>query len=780
MTNFVGSRVTRREDERHLHGRGRFVADIKLPGMLEVAFVRSPVAHGTIRGIGKPEGAENQVFTHADLGGVRPITTPVTTPGFQHSECPVLAADRVRFVGEPVALCVASNRARAEDLVDSVLLDIDESKAVTTIADALSIGAPLLHEGWTDNRFVHMVTEVDFSSITEEAPIVVDVELELSRQTIHPLEGRGIVAYWDFEADQLVLIMSTQIPHPIRTGMAQFLGISESKIRVAPPDIGGGFGYKLQLLPEEIAVAWLALTHKSPFRWVEDRREHLVAGACTRQAKYKLTGYATPEGRLIGLDADIFIDNGAYSAWPFTAVLEGYSARSNLPGPYQITHYQSRVSVVATNKPSFCPYRGIARVGTCFAIESLIDAVANAVGREPCDVRALNLVPPSAMPYKDVTGKMFDVGDYGKSLRRARQLIGFDEFRLERSRSGIKPTRALTGIGFATFYEQTANGAGFFASWGMPVVPGFDQVTLKVGPDGTLKVNIGLQSFGQGLETALAQVAATTTGFSLDKIRICLGDTECTPHSVGSFTSRSAVIGAGAIDAASKILTLKIRTLAAALLGGGDPDEVQLNDGVAALGAKSIAFEEITDIFYNRPYLIPQLTQAITSLEVTDGYKVPVDSGIFAYGTHAVKVSVDTETGHVSILDYIIVEDCGQRINPMIVDGQTIGGAAQGIGTALYEESPYDENGQPLASTLLDYLLPGAAEVPRFKLDHMANLSPHTSFGIKGAGESGTIPAAAALANAVNDALSPLGATLRMLPMSPSRILAAITAAGDR
>ncbi|WP_313263105.1 xanthine dehydrogenase family protein molybdopterin-binding subunit [Stutzerimonas kunmingensis] len=778
MTNSIGLRVERREDERHLQGRGRFVGDIRLPGMLEVVFVRSPVAHGVIRQIIKPRYLENRVFTNADLVGVQPITTPVTTPGYQHSECPVLASGRVRFVGEPIAACVALDRAQAEDLADEVQLDIEEMSALSTVSQALAPNAPLLHEGWTNNSFVEMITEVDLASLAQEAPVVVDVEVELSRQTIHPLEGRGIVAHWDFEADQLVLAMSTQIPHPVRSGMAQFLGIPESKIRVTPPDIGGGFGYKLQLLPEEIVVAWLALKHRTPFRWVEDRREHLVAGACTRQAKYKLTGYATPEGRLVGLDADICIDNGAYSTWPFTAVLEGYSARSNLPGPYQITHYQSRVNVVATNKPSFCPYRGIARVGTCFAIESVIDAVAHAVGREPCDVRALNLVPPESMPFHDVTGKMFDVGDYGKSLQRARELIDFDKFRSEQS-SCLASPRTLTGIGFATFYEQTANGASFFSSWGMPVVPGLDQATLKVNADGTLQVKLGLQGFGQGLETSLAQVAATATGFELSKIQVRLGDTELTPHSVGSFTSRSAVIGAGAIEAASKVLNHRIRTVAAGLLGEVNPDDVKIDEGAAYIGDQSVSFEEIAHMFYLKPHLLPTCAQNIKSLEVTEGYKVPVDSGIFAYGTHAVKVQVDTETGQVNIVDYVIVEDCGERINPMIVEGQTIGGAAQGIGTALFEESPYDENGQPLASTLLDYLLPGAAEVPRFRLDHLVSPSPHTSFGVKGAGESGTIPAAAAIANAINDALLPLGAKVRTLPMTPPRILNAIAAAGE-
>ncbi len=772
----IGSSLKRREDVRHLHGRGRFAADIKIAGMQDVAFVRSPVAHARLLSVTKPDIGPNRVFTYDDLVGVRPITTPITTPGYQHSDCPVLATGKLRFVGEPIAACIAANRALAEDLADAVIVDFEELPPVPSALVALAEDAPLIHDGWKDNRFIELTREDDFSLLEGKAPVRVEVEAELSRQTIHPLEGRGIVAHWDYAANQLVLAMSTQIPHPIRLGVAEILGIPESMVRVTPPDIGGGFGYKLQLLPEELAVAWLAFTFKSAFRWIEDRREHLVAGANTRQAKYKLTGYATPQGRLLGLDADIVIDNGAYSVWPFTAALEGYSARSNLPGPYDLKYYRAKVAVVATNKPGFCPYRGIARVGTCFAMETLIDAIARAVGREPCDVRAENLVPFEAMPFVDVTGKHFDIGNYPETLRKAREMIGLDQFRTEAPERQAREKDILTGIGFATFYEQTANGPSFYAPWNMPIVPGYDQATVKLAPDGTLEVRMGLQGFGQGIETSLAQVASTHTGIHPDNIRIRLGDTEDTPHSVGSFTSRSIVVGAGAIENASKILVERIKAIAAVLMQV-DKSSVELSAGMAKSGAASITLREIANIFYHRSHQLPGDVET-GSLEATAGYKPPVESGIFAYGTHAVKVALNLNTGHVEILDYVIVEDCGQMVNPMIVEGQTIGGAAQGIGTALFEESPYDESGQPLASTLLDYLLPGANEVPRFRLAHIENKSPYTSFGIKGAGEGGCIPPAAALANAINDALSRTGAAVSKLPITPSRILAELAKVG--
>jgi carbon-monoxide dehydrogenase large subunit len=774
----VGTRVTRREDSRLLHGRACFVADITLPGLRDVAFVRSSLAHGYLRSVSKPSNAEADVFCNGDLTGVLPITTPITTKGFQHSEHPILASDRVRFVGEPIAACIAATRAQAEDLADAVVVEIDELPALFSIDAALREDAPTLHPGWRDNRFVDLYSRADIEGLSQEAPVVVELDVELSRQAIHPMEGRGIVAHWDWAADQLVLAMSTQMPHAMRTGIAKVLGLPESKLRIAPPDIGGGFGYKLQLLPEEVVVAWLALKHRAPFRWIEDRREHLIAGACTRQARYHLKGFATPEGRLLGLDARVFVDNGAYSVWPFTAALEGYSIRSNLPGPYQIKAYRTHVTVVGTNKPGFCPYRGIARVGTCFAIESLIDAVARKIGREASDVRALNLVPPEAMPFQDLTKQNFDIGDYPETLRRARSMIGLDKFRAEEG-NNTDGDRYRTGIGFATFYEQTANGAGLYAPWNTPIIPGYDQATLKIAPDGTLEVRMGLQGFGQGIETSLAQVAATTTGISLSNIRVRLGDTENTPHSLGSFTSRSAVVGAGAIEAASIKLKQQLGKIAAHLMQVRE-DAVSFEGGAAHSGGASVSIGELARTFYHTPHLLPVGTSSVKSLEVTEGYVPPVDSGIFSYGTHAVKVAVDTMTGLVQILDYAVVEDCGQRINPMIVEGQTIGGIAQGIGTALFEESPYDESGQPLASTLLDYLLPGSCEIPRIKLDHLVHRSPHTSFGIKGVGESGTIPSAAAVANAINDALAPLNVRLTTLPMSPQRVLGALLARQEK
>lgn len=772
----IGASVMRKEDWRHLRGRGCFTSDIRMEGVQEVAFVRSPVAHATIAGRTKPAGHEASVFFNEDLTGVKPITTPVSVAGFKHSDYPVLASGKVRFVGEAVAMCIASTRAEAEDLAEAVMVDYLELPAVASVAAAMRPDAAQPHDSWADNVFMELCGDTGIEAVVNEAAVTVELELELARQTIHPMEGRAILSWWDFRAGQLVIHMSTQVPHPMRTGLAEFLGVPQAMIRVAPVDIGGAFGYKLQLQPEEIAVAWLALTYKRPFRWVEDRREHLIAGANTRQAQYRIKGYASASGRLLAIDAEVAIDIGAYSVWPFTAALEPFSVRSNLPGPYDLKAYRHHIRAVATNKPGFCPYRGVGRPGTCFAIEAVIDAIAMKIGREPWEVRAESLVRAEAMPYTDVTGKLFDIGDYPASLETARTMIGFDAFRAETRLDGFRdPEGRYLGIGFATYYEQTANGTSFYAPWDMPMVPGYDQAQVKLTADGALEVKSGLLSFGQGLETTLAQVANSMTGVPLCNIMVTLGDTATTPYSTGAYASRAIVMGGGAVSRAAAVVADRIRAIAGHLLQVA-PADIVFEGGRICAGNASLGYADVGNAWYLRPDLLPAEVHS-GGLEATEAYKPPVDSGIFSYGTHAAKVAVDVRTGHVEILDYVISDDCGTMVNPMIVEGQTFGGAAQGIGTALFEESPYDENGQPLASTLIDYLLPGPVELPRFRLHHVQTPSPFSEHGIKGAGEGGCIPPGAVITNAINDALRPLGAVIRALPASPERILAAIAVA---
>ncbi|HEX5325027.1 MAG TPA: molybdopterin cofactor-binding domain-containing protein, partial [Acetobacteraceae bacterium] len=465
----IGARVRRKEDARHLHGHGCFVGDIRMPGMQEVAFMRSPVAHARIVHRAKPPGHETDVFFLDDLTGVAPVVTRSALPGYKLSDYPALAGARVRFVGEPIAMCVAANRAAAEDLTELVEVEYDELPPIVSCSAGRAPGAALLHEQWGDNLFLQTAFDSGIDAVAAAAPVKVELGLSCARQAMHPMEGKGVLAFWDHRAAQLVVHTSTQVPHLIRMGLAEMLGIPQAAIRVAAPDVGGGFGYKCLLQPEEIAVAWLALTRKTPVRWLEDRREHLVAGANARQHEYKLTAYADRRGRLLGLDAEISVDTGAYSVWPFTACLEAAQAGGNLPGPYDLKAYRCKVYSVATNKPPFAPYRGVARPGVCFAIELTIDAIARAVGREAWEVRSENLVPPAEMPYVNITGKRYDTGDYPASLATAKEMIGLDAHRAGGRRDA---EGRYLGVGFATYTEQTAHGTKVFAAWGTPLVPG--------------------------------------------------------------------------------------------------------------------------------------------------------------------------------------------------------------------------------------------------------------------------------------------------------------------
>jgi aerobic carbon-monoxide dehydrogenase large subunit len=769
----IGARAPRKEDARHLHGRGCFVSDIAMAGLQDVAFLRSPVAHARIVGRAKPLGHEASVFFREDLIGVSPIVTRSAMQGYKLSEFHPLAAERVRFVGEPVAMCIAASRAAAEDLTELLDVDYAELPAIASSAAGRAPGAARLHEHWPDNLFLETAFDSGIDAVAASAPIKVDLTLSCARQVMHPMEGRGLLAWWDHRAAQLVVHASTQVPHLIRVGLAEMLNVPQAAIRVAPPDIGGGFGYKCLLQPEDVCVAWLALTRKTPFRWIEDRREHLVAGANARQHNYRVTAYADRRGRLLGLDAEVLVDTGAYSVWPFTACLEAAQAGGNLPGPYDLAAYRCKTYSVATNKPPFAPYRGVARPGVCFAIELTIDAIARAVGREAWEVRAENLVPAAAMPYVNITGKRYDSGDYPASLLTAKEMIGLDAHRAGPARDA--QGRHL-GIGFATYTEQTAHGTKVFAAWGLPLVPGYDQAFVKLTPDGALEVKAGIPTIGQGLETTLAQIAHEMTGVPFEAIRVTLGDTATTPFSTGAYASRGIVMSGGAVSRAAEVVAGRIKAIAAHLLQVTAAD-IAFRDGRIHAGAASLSYADIGHAWYARPEQLPDDVDT-GGLEVTEGYKPDVDTGLFSYATHAARVAVDAETGQVEILDYVIVEDCGRVVNPMIVEGQACGGAAQGVGTALFEECPYNDDAQPLASTLMDYLLPGPTELPSFRVHHTETPSPHSAHGIKGVGEGGAIAPAGAIVNAINDALGPLGAVLRDIPASPDRVLAAIAAAG--
>jgi carbon-monoxide dehydrogenase large subunit len=769
----IGAALPRKEDDRFLRGHGEYVGDVRLDGMLEVAFVRSPVAHGRLVSVTRPRGAEDRVFTAQDLAGVRPIKAVSGLPGFKVSEQPVLATTKVRHVGEIVAACVAPSRAEAEDLAARVEVDIQELPAVVDMVQGRGPDAARLHEHWSDNVFLETFVDGDLAEIARRAPIKVKRHLRTARQCMSPIEGRGVVARWDHRLGQLTVVSAAQMPHITRTGLAECLGLDHGQVRVIAPDVGGGFGYKGILLPEEVCLGWLAIKLGRPVSWLEDRREQLTANANCREHDYEITAYADRDGRLLAIDCEATVDAGAYSSYPFSACLEAAQVASILPGPYRFDAYRCRTWSVATNKPPILPYRGVARTGVCFAMELMVDAVARAAGREPWEVRLLNLPTPAMMPFDNITRKHFDSGDYPECLRRAVAAIDVPAVRARQASGG--GTGKRTGVGFAVFCEQAAHGTSVYYGWGIPMVPGLEQCQARLTPDGGLELRIGAHSHGQGLETSMAQVAHTVLGVAPENVRLIHGDTALTPYSTGTWGSRCAVMSGGAVASACKEMAVRVVKIGAHLLQA-DPATVALADGEVRGPRGSVSLREIAYTWYRAPQNLPADVDP-GGLELTAGYKPKRDTGTFSYACHATVVAVDLDTGAVDIEKYVIVEDGGTLLNPMIVDGQVLGGTAQGIGTALYEEMPYSADGQPLASTLADYLLPASAEMPHVEIDHMATPSPYSEFGQKGIGEGGAIGPPAAIANAINDALKDLGVEVTDVPITPARLHAAIAAA---
>ncbi len=664
-------------------------------------------------------------------------------------------------------MCVADTRAEAEDIAAEVALEYEELPAVVDMLAAQTPGSTLVHDSVRRNIFLEVGFDGPVEAAAKTAPVKVTRELRTARQVMSPIECRGFIAQWDARLPQLILHGATQFPHVVRTGLAQVLDLPEIQIRVISPDVGGGFGYKAIMACEEICLCWLAMRSGYPVRWLEDRREQLTANANCREHHYLISAYTDAQGKFLAFDAKAAVDSGAYSAYPFTSAIEPSQVSAILPGPYDIPVYRCNAAAVVTNKCPQLPYRGVARPNVCYAMELMIDAIARRVGREPYEVRLANLVQPEQMPFDNVTDKHFDSGDYPQLLRTAVAAIGLSAVRARQQRG--EPDGRLIGLGFAVFSEQTAHGTT--ADGKRRAL--YEQAFARITPDGRLEVRVGIQSIGQGLETTLAQIASECLGIDPADIHVKLGDTELSPYSSGAWGSRGIVWAGGATARACKELAARVAKIGAALLQA-DVASVEVRDGGVFGPRGSISLADIARAFYLAPSDLPGDIDP-HGLEVTQGYAPKRLTGVHTGSAHAAVVAVDPETGGVEILDYVVVEDAGVLINPMVVDGQVQGGTAQGIGAALFEEMPFDAQGQPLASTLADYLLPGCPEVPNIRIFHMETPSPYTEFGQKGVGEGGAIGPGAAIANAVNDALHPLGVELCEIPITPRRILAALS-----
>jgi len=762
----VGVRLRRKEDDRFLHGRGQYIADLRFARMREVAFVRSPVAHARLNGIRIPDPLRSSVFTAKDLTGVSNIRAVSSLPGFGVSEQPPLADGKLRHVGEIVAMCVADTRAEAEDIAAQVVLEYDELPAVVDMLKAMQPDSAQVHDTIKRNIFLEVGYDGPVEAASRSAPVKVTREFRTARQVMSPIECRGFVAVWEPGQKQLTLHGATQFPHVVRTGLAQVLGIPELQIRVISSDVGGGFGYKAILAGEEICLCWLAMQLNQPVRWLEDRREQLIANANCREHHYAITCYTDQNGKFIAFDAKAAVDSGAYSAYPFTSAIEPSQVAAILPGPYDIPVYRCKSVGVVTNKCPQLPYRGVARPNVCYAMELTLDAVARQIGKEPYEVRLANLPRADQMPFDNVTDKHFDSGDYPALLNKAVEAIDVPGVRARQKRG--EPDGRLIGLGISIFSEQT--GHGTTADGKRRVF--YEQTFARITPDGRLEVRSGIQAIGQGLETTLAQIASECLGVDTANIVVRLGDTEISPYSSGAWGSRSIVWAGGSTARACKELAKRVAVIGAAMLQT-DVNSVQVRDGGVYGPRGNVSLADIARAYYLTPADLPGDIDA-HGLEVTGGYAPGRLTGVHTGSAHATVVAVDPDTGGVEILDYVVVEDAGVLINPMIVDGQIHGGTAQGIGAALFEEMPFDTQGQPLASTLADYLLPGSAEMPDVRVFHMETPSPYTEFGQKGVGEGGAIGPGAAVANAVNDALSKLGVEICEIPITPRRILEAI------
>jgi carbon-monoxide dehydrogenase large subunit len=771
MTGFgVGASVLRKEDDRFLRGRAQYVGDVRMVGMRDVAFVRSPVAHARLKAIHIPAEYRECVYTAEHLVGAKPIISAPPLKGFKPSAEPILATGKLRYVGEMIAMCVAATRAEAEDIAAAVGLEFEELPVVTDMIAACRPESALVHEEWGDNIFVSFSEDGAIDEVAKSAAIKVKRSIRTSRHCMFPMEGRGVVAYRDARLKNLTLITSTQFPHSVQTGLSECLGLEHGHIRIISPDVGGGFGYKGLLCREEVALGWLAMQVDYPVRWLEDCREHLVANANCREHHYEIAGYATAEGKLLAIDCVGHVDAGAYSSYPISSAPEAAQIANLLPGPYVFDTFRCRAYAVATNKCPIIPYRGVARSGVCLAIEVVMDAIAREAGIETYEARLRNMVQPEQMPFNNVLGKHFDSGDHPECLRRAVAAIGWHGVRARQQTP--EPDGRLIGVGLSFFVEQGAHGTSVLAAWGRPIVPGYEQANVRLTPDGEIEVHVGTHSHGQGHETTFAQVAHEVLGVDFDKIKVVQGDTLYTPYSTSTWGSRSMVHGGGAVARASRLLAQRAARIGAWLLQA-DVASVKVENGKVVAGASSVTLREVARAWYLQPQNLPADVDT-GGLDVIAGYRAERDSGTFSYATHAAVVAVDPGTGLIEILDYVVVEDGGVLVNPMVVDGQIRGGTAQGIGTGLYEAMPFDQQGQPLASTMLDYMLPGAPEVPDIRVLHMETPSPYTEFGIKGIGEGGAVGPPAALVSAVNDALRALKVEVHDLPLTPERILSAI------
>jgi aerobic carbon-monoxide dehydrogenase large subunit len=772
----IGASVKRLEDPRLLTGQGSFVDDLQPQRLVHVALSRSDQAHALIRRIdvevARRAPGVVAVITGADLEpSVVPLRAQSRMRGYYATPIRPLALGKVRYVGEAVVAIVAESRYLAEDAAELVEIDYEPLPAAVGAEDAAADDAPLIHEEAKSNVIVaREFARGDVELELAKAHVRVGGRFRIRRKTPLAIENRACLA--EYRAGRLTLHSTTQVPGIVRDALVEALGLPGNRVRVVAPDVGGGFGGKASLYPEEILVGALARKLERPVKWTSDRLEDLLS---TSQAFDEIIDAEIgldAEGRIVALSADVTGDVGACSIYPWTAGLEPVQVVSFLPGPYRVPVYRGRTRAVLTPKPPMGPYRGVGRPVSTFVMERLIDMAAARLAIDPRELRLRNLVDGADFPYKTAVGIVWDQSSFVECLTKACAAIDYDGLR--RKQREARAAGRRVGVGIACYAELTGIGSRISAAPGMPINTGTETAAIRIDSSGTVSAAFGIASHGQGLETTLAQVIAQELGVRVEDVQVVHGDTAAVAHGTGTYASRSAVLAGGAATLAARAVREKVVKAAAHLLDA-KPEEIETADGEIFVPHtnRKISFRELGRAVHSELNRLPK--EAREDLEATKQYD-PL-FGTTSSAAHIAEVEIDPETCQVKVLRYVVAEDCGRVINPLIVDGQVHGGVVQGIGAALLEEVVHDERGQALTASLVDYLVPSAAEVPSIEVVHVATESVSTLGGYRGMGEGGTIGAPAAIANAIADALGPLGNEIKELPVTPERLFRLISSA---
>lgn len=761
----VGQRIPRVNDAAPLHGTGRYVDDIELPSMLHAAIIRSPVAHGRLRSLETstlPPGAT--VLGPQELGAhIRNELPVLWSLGDQRQHATAVVDEHLRYVGQPIGVVVAASRYLAEDAIEAIELTIDDLEPVVEMARALESDAPLLYPELGTNLLATFETGDDAEhteAVFDDADRMITTTLRIGRVHGLPIEARGIVAVPE-PSGRLIVHTSTQTPHAVRDAICEVLDLSQSNVRVLAPDVGGGFGLKDHIYEDELMAAAAALELGRPVKWIEDRFESLMTTTHARDELHDVDVAFDNDGTLKGLRVHARRNVGAR-----LAIFGGgplFTALGMAPGPYRWQAVRCVGELVATNTMSTGAYRGFGQTQAAFIRERAVDLVAKELGHDPVELRAQNMIAADELPYQMRTMIQFDNGDYEAALRRASALI---------SESPTPPDDGRArGLGYCSYVQMAGIGPSTMNEFIGLSIGGFESAAVRVEPDGSVRVATGVSPHGQGLETTIPQLVADELGVGLDTIQLIHGDTDTTPYSAyGTAASRSLAVGGGATVVATQRLAEKIKTIAAEMLEAS-PADIELGEGRATVAGTSVGVT-IAEVARRawQGFRLPEGTEP--GLTASHSYD-PV-SATFSYATHACRVAVDTDTGEVTVEDYVVVHDCGTIVNPTIVEGQIHGGVAQGLGAALMEEFMYDEQGQPLSSTMLDYHVPVSASMPEIRIEHIEIPSPFTPGGMKGMGEGGTNGAYAAVVNAVCAALPDADWATLTTPLSPQRIWEAV------